>query len=181
MIQLIWVNAGVKLKNLIIVISILSAGCVSNSRSEINSIEKEFLTRFLKLAEKEKYTELEDLIIPINVIPSGKSTEKIIYYVKNQHLPEAKEYLGDWSYSHEALRKIIRDYGNDFSNDFDNNHGEEFKKPHIVPEYITKLPNDRFSFLLTNIGFHIVLVKTNEGIKLLFWEGMNSLLKEESK
>ena len=139
--------------------------------SERSDSPKELMVRIHKLAEAKKYDELKEELYPLTSehYPMRKY---MLQYIKEEN----KSHIGDLSYSGEAISILIADHCDGFTS--------EFKAPAIkffyelAPE-LKDIPKENWKFLEThNGGIHVLAVKVEGRYKLLFWEGLNKLLKK---
>ena len=128
------------------------------------------MVRIHKLAEAKNYDDLKEELYPLTSehYPMRKY---MLQYIKE----EDKSHIGDLSYSGEAMSILIAEHCEGFTSDFNAPFIKDFYE--LAPE-LKNIPKQDWKFLETyKGGIHIIAVKVNGRYKLLFWEGLNKLLK----
>ena len=136
---------------------------------------EELLSCIQKLAKSKDWIALETYIYPFKFELEGASTslrDAFLYYMKKADV----NHMGDGSYSEDALILLIQKCQGKFVSPPEAELLDDFIKDPIL----AKLPKEKFASLkLAGVDVSILVADTGDGYKLLFWEGMNLLLKKK--
>ncbi len=159
------------MRSLAPMILILSlAGCqkASNAATHARTPE-ELLTGLLQSAKAKDWKSVETHIYPLN-LDGISMKDALLAYMKEAD----RSHTGDGSFSEEALALLIQRSRGGFVSPPSPNWLRDYRGDPTL----AKLPSERFALLELAGNVNVLVVNTGEGYRLLFWEGMNHLLKK---
>lgn len=137
------------------------------------STPKKLLECLLRHAKNQDFEKVREHVFS-NTVMGMSTAEAAVFYMKND--PD-NEHLGDFSYSHEALEKVIRSEKK-FSGNGIRKWLRRVDDGGLVGDQLweeTKGDPKRF-LLWQNEGCNILVVSVSGEYQLVFWEGLNKLL-----
>jgi hypothetical protein len=153
--------------------------------NELDSPEK-LQRAILDRAEHQDYDGVRELVYPAPVVypapaPPGLTTQDCVVEVMRQD--RGPGYTGDFAYSAEALRAILDSHMHRFTSRISPHWLRPASDGGLLDDDLIRRTNggDAARFrLFDHQGCHILLVELDGEYKLIFWEGMNKLLREQS-
>jgi len=158
-----------------------AAGCASSDVHESDippaTTSAGLLRTILQLSDDGDYETLRHYIYPVPVTDTTTLRDTIITFMKESN----KTYVGDFSYSDEALEIVIDEHLGEITA----SPGEPWigmlttGELSVPPLRKIALETPEHILLLEHNGVRILMVKIIGEYQLLFWQGLNLLLQEE--
>ena len=131
----------------------------------------------LDCAMRHDYDGVRGCVYPTPAYVKGMTSQDcVVELMKHDRGPD---YTGDFSYSDQALQRIIDQHLHRFVPLTSDKAASWLRADSIGDELLTKTGGDPGRFRLFDYkGCHILVVELEGCFKLVFWEGMNHLLKD---
>lgn len=152
----------------LLIISFLSFNAQSLTKENYSSI-KTFLVEFKENAEKQNSSKLSEMVEHYEV-----EDKKVHEFIIENAIKDNEELGSDFAYSNKAMQIIINDLVNEFV-PLTEKIREILNKNDAFNKMIHQVPNDHIA-MLNHGKAHVILILKKNGVKLLFWENMNSLI-----
>lgn len=160
----------------------LAAGmtaCESAPQTQDNRFDspEKLLRAILDRAEHQDYEGVRELVYPALANAGITTQDAVVWYMRDDR---GRDHTGDFSYSNEALRTILDSHMHRFTSRINPRWLRPVSEGGFLDDDLMHQTNGgdaaRFRFF-DHQGCHILLVELDGEYKLIFWEGMNKLLR----